>query len=134
MFVVQGGHVGVEGQTGQVMAHRTIDLLPPYIISNVGGDGALAGDKKSKLQLRLSINDIRTRDTLVRASDLTYPVNSLTEHLYIMAGKKGENSKKAAGNARKADAAAKKNAAEDAKREAVEDEKWQKGSKSNAKK
>lgn len=51
-----------------------------------------------------------------------------------MAGKKGENSKKVAGNARKAEAAAKKGAAEDAQREAAEDEKWAKGSKSNAKK
>lgn len=51
-----------------------------------------------------------------------------------MAGKKGENSKKVAGNARKADAAAKKNAAEDAKRAAVEDADWQKGSKNNSKK
>ncbi|OAA45736.1 DUF1014 domain protein [Beauveria brongniartii RCEF 3172] len=51
-----------------------------------------------------------------------------------MAGKKGENAKKVAGNARKADAAAKKGAAEDAHREHVEDEKWQKGSKNNSKK
>ncbi len=51
-----------------------------------------------------------------------------------MAGKKGDNSKKVAGNARKADAAAKKNAAEDAERQAVEDDKWDKGSKSTAKK
>ncbi|KAM0742490.1 hypothetical protein ACQRIT_002667 [Beauveria bassiana] len=51
-----------------------------------------------------------------------------------MAGKKGENAKKVAGNARKAEAAAKKGAAEDAHREHVEDEKWQKGSKNNSKK
>lgn len=50
-----------------------------------------------------------------------------------MAPKK-ENSKKVAGNARKADAAAKKSAVEDSKRDAVEDEKWNKGSKSNSKK
>ncbi|KAI5296835.1 hypothetical protein KEM55_004319 [Ascosphaera atra] len=52
-----------------------------------------------------------------------------------MAPKKGgENTKKAAGNARKAEAAASKKAAEDAKKAAVEDEKWQKGAKTNAKK
>jgi hypothetical protein len=52
-----------------------------------------------------------------------------------MAGKKGvDNSKKVAGNARKAEAAAQKAAAEDLKKEAAEDEQWQKGSKSNAKK
>ena len=51
-----------------------------------------------------------------------------------MAGKKGDNSKKVAGNARKAEAAAQKAAAEDAKKAAVEDEKWSKGSKNNSKK
>ncbi|KAI1825298.1 DUF1014 domain protein [Xylaria intraflava] len=52
-----------------------------------------------------------------------------------MAGKKGgENSKKAAGQARKADAAAAKSAAEDAKKAAVEDQEWKKGAKNNAKK
>jgi hypothetical protein len=51
-----------------------------------------------------------------------------------MAGKKGENTRKVAGNARKADAAAQKAAASDARLEAEESDKWQKGSKSNAKK
>ncbi|KAM7218562.1 Protein of unknown function (DUF1014) domain containing protein [Rhypophila decipiens] len=53
-----------------------------------------------------------------------------------MAGKKGagENSKKASGQARKAEAAAQKVAAEGAKRDAAEEAEWQKGSKSNAKK
>lgn len=52
-----------------------------------------------------------------------------------MAGKKGgENTKKVAGNARKAEAAAQKSAADDARREAAEDEKWNKGAKSSAKK
>lgn len=51
-----------------------------------------------------------------------------------MAGKKGDNTKKVAGNARKAEAAAQKAAAEDAKLETIEDEKWSKGSKNNAKK
>ncbi|KAH7160802.1 hypothetical protein EDB81DRAFT_681962 [Dactylonectria macrodidyma] len=51
-----------------------------------------------------------------------------------MAGKKGENSKKVAGNARKADAAAQKAAAESAREAAAEDDKWSKGSKNNAKK
>lgn len=50
-----------------------------------------------------------------------------------MAGKKGaDNSRKAAGNARKAEVAAQKAAVEDARREEAEDEKWQKGAKSNA--
>ncbi|KAI0478912.1 DUF1014-domain-containing protein [Xylariaceae sp. FL0804] len=52
-----------------------------------------------------------------------------------MAGKKGgDNSKKAAGQARKADAAAGKKAAEDAKKAAVEDTEWQKGAKGAGKK
>ncbi|KZF25148.1 DUF1014-domain-containing protein [Xylona heveae TC161] len=53
-----------------------------------------------------------------------------------MAGKKaaGENSKKAAGNARKADTAARKQADKDAVEAAAEDDKWSKGAKSNAKK
>lgn len=52
-----------------------------------------------------------------------------------MAGKKGaDNSKKVAGQARKAQAAADKVAAEDAKKAAVDDVEWDKGAKSNAKK
>lgn len=51
-----------------------------------------------------------------------------------MAGKKGENTKKVVGNARKADAAAQKAAADDANREAAEADSWQKGSKSSARK
>ncbi|KAF4975811.1 hypothetical protein FZEAL_7430 [Fusarium zealandicum] len=50
-----------------------------------------------------------------------------------MAGKK-ENTKKVAGNARKAEAAAQKAAEEDARSAAADEEKWQKGSKNNAKK
>ncbi|KAK0391050.1 hypothetical protein NLU13_0552 [Sarocladium strictum] len=51
-----------------------------------------------------------------------------------MAGKKGENTKKVAGNARKAEQAAQKAAAADKAAEAAEADKWSKGSKSNAKK
>ena len=53
-----------------------------------------------------------------------------------MAGKKaaGENTKKAASNAKKAEVAAQKAAAEDAKKAKIEDEDWSKGAKSNAKK
>ncbi|KAI9710619.1 MAG: hypothetical protein M1812_007383 [Candelaria pacifica] len=53
-----------------------------------------------------------------------------------MAGKKaaGENSKKAAGNSKKAEAAAQKQAVENTKKAKVEDEEWNKGAKSNAKK
>ncbi|KMU72035.1 hypothetical protein CISG_00344 [Coccidioides immitis RMSCC 3703] len=51
-----------------------------------------------------------------------------------MGGKKGENSKKAAGMARKAEVAAQKQAVSDAKKAADEDRKWQQGAKSNAKK
>jgi hypothetical protein len=55
-----------------------------------------------------------------------------------MGGKKRddarEGSKKAAGQARKADAAAAKASAEDAKRAAAEDSEWQKGAKNSAKK
>ncbi|PNY29379.1 DUF1014 domain protein [Tolypocladium capitatum] len=50
-----------------------------------------------------------------------------------MAGKKGENTKKVAGNARKAEAAAQKAADDDAKLAAAEEDRWKKGSKSNAK-
>lgn len=55
-----------------------------------------------------------------------------------MGGKKGgagENSKKAQGQARKADAAAGKKAAEDSKKAVIEEAEWDKGSKKgNAKK
>ena len=53
-----------------------------------------------------------------------------------MAGRKntGENSKKAAGNARKAEAAASKQAAKDREAATREDEKWGQGSKDNSKK
>ena len=53
-----------------------------------------------------------------------------------MAGKKGagENTRKVAGNSKKAEAAATKAAAENAKKAQVEDEDWGKGAKSNAKK
>lgn len=52
-----------------------------------------------------------------------------------MAGKKGtDNTKKVAGNARKAEVAAQKAADQDAQREAAEGDSWQKGSKSNARK
>ncbi|CCC06858.1 hypothetical protein SMACR_00884 [Sordaria macrospora] len=52
-----------------------------------------------------------------------------------MAGKKGQdNSKKVAGQARKAESAAQKAAAEEAKKAAAEAAEWDKGAKSNAKK
>ncbi|KAI6785127.1 DUF1014 domain protein [Emericellopsis cladophorae] len=51
-----------------------------------------------------------------------------------MAGKKGENSKKVAGNAKKAEAAAQKAAAENAKAEAAESAEWSKGAKGTGKK
>ena len=51
-----------------------------------------------------------------------------------MAGKKsGENTKKAAGNARKAEAAAAKQAARDQEFERIEDDKWKHGSKDTSK-
>lgn len=64
-----------------------------------------------------------------------HPIDSST-NLENMAKKGGAegNSKKAAGQARKADAAAKKSAAVDAVKEAGEAEEWNKGAKSNAKK
>lgn len=46
---------------------------------------------------------------------------------------KGENTKKAAGNAKKAEVAAQKKAVEDAKQEAAETRKWDQGSKDNSK-
>lgn len=52
----------------------------------------------------------------------------------IMAPKgKGENSKKAAGNAKKAEVAAQKQATQNAKQEAAESQKWQDGAKDNSK-
>ncbi len=52
-----------------------------------------------------------------------------------MAGKKtNESGKKASGQARKAEAAVQKAAAEQAKKNVEEEEEWQKGAKSNAKK
>jgi hypothetical protein len=52
-----------------------------------------------------------------------------------MAGKKAapENSKKVAGNAKKAEAAAGKKAAEDQKKAAAESAEWKKGSKDDSK-
>ncbi|QIW97146.1 hypothetical protein AMS68_002664 [Peltaster fructicola] len=47
--------------------------------------------------------------------------------------KKGENSKKAAGNAKKAEVAAQKQAAESAKKDASEAAEWKKGAKDNSK-
>jgi hypothetical protein len=46
---------------------------------------------------------------------------------------KGGNSKKEAGNAKKAESAANKKAAENAKVAAVEDKEWAKGAKDNSK-
>lgn len=46
---------------------------------------------------------------------------------------KGENSKKAAGNAKKAEVANQKKAAENAKAAAAEEKEWQKGSKDSSK-
>ncbi|GAB7366261.1 hypothetical protein MBLNU230_g7819t1 [Neophaeotheca triangularis] len=46
---------------------------------------------------------------------------------------KGENSKKAAGNAKKAEVAAQKNAVENQKKEAAETEEWKKGGKDTSK-
>lgn len=52
-----------------------------------------------------------------------------------MAGKKGgENTRKVAGNAKKAEAAAQKAAADDDKKEAVETTDWNKGVKNSSKK
>lgn len=46
---------------------------------------------------------------------------------------KGENTKKAAGNAKKAEVAAQKKAVDNAKKEAAETKKWEQGSKDNSK-
>ena len=46
---------------------------------------------------------------------------------------KGENTRKAEGNAKKAEVAAQKQAVEDAKKEADETNKWQQGSKDTSK-
>jgi hypothetical protein len=46
---------------------------------------------------------------------------------------KGENTKKAAGNAKKAEVAAQKKAVESQKQEAAETKKWEQGSKDNSK-
>jgi hypothetical protein len=46
---------------------------------------------------------------------------------------KGENTKKAAGNAKKAEVAAQKQAAENQKKAASEEQEWKKGSKDSSK-
>ena len=46
---------------------------------------------------------------------------------------KGENTKKAAGNAKKAEVAAQKKAVENANKEVAEQKKWQQGAKDNSK-
>jgi hypothetical protein len=51
-----------------------------------------------------------------------------------MAGKKSENTKKASGNAQKAEAAAKRAADEQARKDEAETDEWSKGAKGNAKK
>ena len=65
-------------------------------------------------------------------------VGCILKHLFPtaanMAGKKGENTKKVAGNQKKAEAAAQKEAAENQKKAVVEDADWGRGAKSNAKK
>jgi hypothetical protein len=69
---------------------------------------------------------------------LELPTKQHFEHPFIspaMAGKKGiENSRKVAGNAKKAAAAEAKSKAETAKQEAAATAEWGKGAKSNAKK
>lgn len=78
----------------------------------------------------------------ISATAATFPtsINANAQLRYLtsaMAGKKGtagEGSKKAQGQARKAETAAQKAAAEDAKKAEVEAAEWSKGSKSNAKK
>ncbi|KAF7511680.1 hypothetical protein GJ744_003843 [Endocarpon pusillum] len=59
----------------------------------------------------------------------------ISTYLVVMAGKKGgENTKKVAGNAKKAEVAAQKQAAEEARAAAAETQEWSKGAKGNAKK
>lgn len=93
--------------------------------------------------IRLDASDISSAFTLSQHL-FSHPeyLPQLTPGLYTrnlniptMAGKKGggENSKKAAGQARKAEAAAQKQAAKDRQAEEAEAEKWSKGSKSTAK-
>lgn len=56
-----------------------------------------------------------------------------TQHTKLPTMAKGENSKKAAGNAKKAEVAAQKQAVENAKKAKAEDQEWQKGAKDNSK-
>ena len=61
-------------------------------------------------------------------------ITTYTTASAIMAGgKKGENTKKAAGNAKKAEVAAQKEAALNARQAAAEEQKWSQGSKDTAK-
>jgi hypothetical protein len=76
---------------------------------------------------------------LNHSSTLTYTLKSHSNLIANMAKKGGaaagggEGSKKAQGQARKADAAAAKNAAKERQAEAAEAEEWNKGAKSNSK-
>lgn len=54
-------------------------------------------------------------------------------HKYAINMAKGENSKKAAGNAKKAEVAAQKQAVENQKKAKVEEQEWSKGAKDSSK-
>ena len=73
-------------------------------------------------------------DFLIHFTERHQTFDTRSTQVITMAPKgKGENTKKAAGNAKKAEVAAQKKAVEDSKREAVEDKKWQQGSKDTSK-
>lgn len=76
----------------------------------------------------------RTRPAHTHTLHTPLPPPSAGRAVPVMAGKKGDNSKKAQGNARKAEAASQKAAQDEARLEAAEADKWQKGAKSSAKK
>lgn len=86
-------------------------------------------------QLRLLIV---TPNALFLVITTTFPISFFAKRpqtTAIMAGKtKGENTKKVAGNAKKAEAAATKAAVENAQKAQAEEQDWSKGAKSNAKK
>jgi hypothetical protein len=101
-----------------------------------------AGKLQPNLEASSDYDIIYTRGISLASADLQHPANfhlfyGQTLQPYTMAGKKGgagDNSKKAQGQARKADAAAGKKAAKDREVDIVESSKWDEGSKDNSKK
>ena len=108
--------------------------IPPTLLASlptsVYGIRALFSESTLLLTIARTLLSTHTH-THTHTLSLSLSPSSTT---VIMAGKKTENTKKAAGNAKKAEAAAAKAAVEQSKKDQAEAEDWGKGAKSNAKK